>query len=95
MLYEVITDNYLEIALNVYYNDAQNNYFKNEVGESIIVTEDGQYSLTFDCSKDLSNDAFASGIRSLNNLTAIYIMDLGISNGKQSPLKACDSYNFV
>lgn len=31
----------LEIALNVYYNDADHSYYDNESGESILVTEKG------------------------------------------------------
>ncbi|MGN0435482.1 MAG: glycoside hydrolase family 5 protein [Wujia sp.] len=86
----VDTENFIELALNVYYNDADNEYYSNESGESIVVTEEGQYTLSFDCSKDLSEEAQKAGVTALNNLTAIYILDMGSANGAQSPLKACN-----
>ena len=84
------TDNFIELALNVYYNDSDNQYFKNESGESIIVTKEGQYTLSFDCSKDLSEAATAAGVNSLTNLTAIYILDMGSTKNEQSPIKGCN-----
>lgn len=87
---EIDTDNFIELALNVYYNDSDNQYFKNESGESIIVTKEGQYTLSFDCSKDLSEAATAAGVNSLTNLTAIYILDMGSTKNEQSPIKGCN-----
>lgn len=84
------TDNYLEVALNVYYNDGDKGYYSNEAGSSIYITEEGQYTVTFDCANDLSTEATDLGINSLTNLTAIYLLDMGASNGAQSPLKACN-----
>ncbi len=83
-------DRYIELALNVYYNDGDSGYFSNESGESIYVTEEGQYTLSFDCSKDLSVEAAAAGVNSLTNLTAIYILDMGAADGNQSPLQSCN-----
>ncbi len=80
---------YVELAVNVYYNDADHNYYANEAGsEHIIVTKDGQYSVSFDCDTDLSDAAVAAGVNSLNNLTAIYLLDMGSAEGKQSPITA-------
>jgi endoglucanase len=79
--------NFIELALNVYYNDSESNYFSNEAGQPIYVTEEGQYTLTFDCATDLSSDATSNGVRYLKNLTAVYILDMGAANGEQSPLK--------
>lgn len=79
--------NYIELALNVYYNDSDSGYYSNEAGPSIYVTEAGQYTVSFDCEKDLSADATSKGVRYLNNLTAVYILDMGAANGEQSPLK--------
>lgn len=79
---------FIELALNVYYNDSDSNYYSNESGSSIYVTQEGQYTLSFDCAKDLSAEATGAGVRSLTNLTAIYILDMGAAKGKQSPLKA-------
>ncbi len=81
---------YIELALNVYYNDASANYYSNEKGKSIFVTKEGQYTLVFDCTEDLSDAAQNAGVKFLQNLTAVYIQDAGVANANQSPLKACD-----
>lgn len=81
------------LALNVYYNDSHNNYYSNEVSaNTITVTGNGQYTLSFDCSKDLSDAAVAAGVTDLNRLTAIYIKDYSVTTGKAgvSPLDSCD-----
>lgn len=80
----------LEIAANVYYNDSK--YAANEVGVPITVTGDGQYTLTFDTTTDLSDKAKAAGISYLNNLTSIYIKDNDVTNGNaaKSPLDSCN-----
>lgn len=83
-------ENFVELALNVYYNDADSSYYENESGESIIVSEDGQYTLSFDCSKDLSDAAVAAGVNSLTNLTAIYILDMGSAKSEPSNITACN-----
>lgn len=82
----------IALALNVYYNDSNLNYFSNEVGSAILVSENGQYTLSFDCAKDLSAAAKEVGVAGLNNLTAIYIKDDGVTQGKtsKSPLVSCD-----
>lgn len=82
----------LEIALNVYYNDAEHSYYENEAGESIWVNGEGQYTLSFDCVTDLSEKAVAAGIDSLTSLTAIYILDMGVAKGEQSPITACNIF---
>ncbi len=89
----------IQLALNVYYNDGINNYYSNEVGkEMITVTGDGQYTLTFDCTTDLSDGAKAAGVDSLDQLTAIYIKDYAVTQGlaERSPLISCDiAYNSI
>lgn len=88
---EAITE--IELALNVYYNDSSKNYFSNEVStQTITVTGNGQYTLKFDCATDLSGAAVAAGVDSLSNLTAIYIKDYTVTDGKASisPLDSCD-----
>ena len=84
----------IDLALNVYYNDSNLNYFSNECGSAISVSEDGQYTLEFDCGKDLSSNAIAAGVTGLNNLTAIYIKDDSVTKGKtkKSPLISCDIF---
>ena len=54
----------LEIAANVYYNDSK--YAANEVGVPITVTGDGQYTLTFDTTTDLSDLAAFPFVTSLS-----------------------------
>lgn len=86
------TENFVEIALNVMYNDADKNYTGTEHGDSIKVTDNGQYTLSFDCATQLSDEAKAAGVDSLTNLTAIYIIDMGtvVSGGTQSTISACN-----
>lgn len=83
-------ENYVELALNIYYNDADSGYYDNEAGESIIVSENGQYTLSFDCANNLSDKAKNAGVNSLKNLTAIYILDMGSTKGEQSKITACN-----
>lgn len=86
---EAANSHSLELAANVYYNDTA--YASNEVGEPITVTEDGQYTLVFDTTTDLSSAASSAGISYLNNLTSIYIKDNDVTNGNSvvSPLDSC------
>lgn len=82
----------IALALNVYYNDEAASYFSNECGQAITVSEDGQYTVVFDCATDLSANAKTAGVTGLNNLTAIYIKDDSVTKGvaKKSPLVSCD-----
>ncbi len=84
------TENFIKLALHVLYNDGDSNYYGTEIGDPIYVTEAGQYTLTFDLDKDLSDEAKSAGIRAIEKLTAIYIYDLGASEKAQSPLKAAN-----
>lgn len=83
----------IQLAVNVYYNDAGHGYYSNEVSQDILTTScNGQYSLTFDCDRDLSDKAKESGVFALNSLTAIYIKDFQVTSGKASvsPLEKCN-----
>lgn len=82
----------LNLALNVYYNDSERSYWNNEYGEPICITEDGQYTLSFDCAADLSAAAAEAGVTQLANLTAIYIKDYDVTvgNASSSKLESCD-----
>jgi len=82
----------IALALNVYFNDNDLSYFSNEYGQPITVSEDGQYTVKFDCATDLSSKAGTAGVTGLNNLTAIYIKDHSVTlgNAKKSPLVSCD-----
>lgn len=82
----------LSLALNVIYNDKSHGYYSNEVGKSITITENGQYTIVFDCSEDLSKSAKKAGVTSLTNLGAVYLKDYDVSTGKlyKSSLISCD-----
>lgn len=82
----------LVLALNVMYNDADSAYYGNEVGPTIQVTGDGQYTLTFDCATNLTDAAKSAGVKSLKYLTSIYIKDYATTAGKlgASNLVSCD-----
>lgn len=82
----------IALALNVYFNDEEHNFFSNECGSAITVNADGQYTLAFDCGDDLSDKAKDAGVTGLNNLTAIYIKDDSVTKGetKKTPLSSCD-----
>lgn len=84
----------IKLALNVYYNDGQAEYYSNECGKSIKVDKEGTYTVAFDCKKDLSDDAKDAGVNYLKNLTAIYIKDYDVTKGKAaiSPLASCDIF---
>lgn len=82
----------LNASINVYYNDTEKSYFNNEVGECITITDNGQYTLTFDCDQHLSDAAKNAGVNSLTNLTAIYIKDQDVTNGTaaKTAMSACN-----
>ncbi len=87
-----IAKDYINLALNVLYNDNSTKYYGNEVGPSIKVTGNGQYTLSFDVTNDLSSKAKNANVTALKNLTAIYIKDLDVTNGEanDSPLENCN-----
>ena len=89
---DLVTDGVLNLALNVMFNDADCAYYGNEVGPSIEVKEDGQYTLTFDIGTDLSATGKAAGIMGIQNLTAIYIKDFAVTEGilGASNITSCD-----
>ena len=89
---EAETKSEIALALNVYYNDNELSYFSNEYGEAIHVSQEGQYTVVFDCGEDLSDNAVNAGVTGLNNLTAIYIKDDSVTRNqaKKSALVSCD-----
>ncbi len=86
----------IELGINVYYNDADTGYYNNECNydETVKVTGDGQYTLTFDCSKHLSDAAKNAGVTGLNNLTAVYLKDHAITLGNDyvSHVESCNIF---
>ncbi len=77
------------VALNIYYVDK---YFYNVVGAPVVITGDGQYTVTFDCATDLPDKAKDIGVTSIVNVGSIYIKDYDVTMGRasRSILKTCD-----
>ncbi|MGN1156018.1 MAG: cellulase family glycosylhydrolase [Agathobacter sp.] len=71
----------LTLGLYVLYADEALNYWGTESGDSITITEAGQYTLSFDFGTQASADALAAGITAIENLTAIYIKDKDVMDG--------------
>lgn len=85
-------ENMLRIALNVLYNDSTLGCFNTEYGPYVEVYEDGQYTVTFDCTMHLSESSRNMGVKDLSNLTAIFLYDHEVRVGNQmySSVTACD-----
>lgn len=79
---DVSSRNSMNVALHVLYNDSSKNYYGCETGEIIKISKDGQYTVTFDLDKDLSDDGKNAGITEIDKLTAIYIKDMDVTSGK-------------
>lgn len=73
--------NELTLQLYVLYADSTLNYWGTEAGDTITITKDGQYTLTFDFGKQASAEALAAGVTAIENLTAIYIKDKDVMDG--------------
>lgn len=82
------TSDEITLGLMVLYNDSTHTYYGTERGSTVTVNGDGTYTLSFDCSTDLSSKATAAGIKNLSNLTSIYIKDVAVMDGEAmaSPL---------
>ncbi len=63
-----------------------------ENGEAVHVTGEGQYTVEFDCSKDLSDTAKDAGATAIAQIGSIYITDKDIMDGlaSESPVSSCD-----
>ena len=73
----------LRLALNVLYNDAELGCTNTEYGPYVEIYEDGQYTVTFDCTMHLSESSRKMGVTGLKNLTAIFIYDQAVRDGDQ------------
>lgn len=73
----------LRVALNVLYNDATLGCTNTEYGPYVEIYEDGQYTVTFDCTMHLSESSRNMGVTGLNNLTAIFLYDQAVRDGDQ------------
>ena len=87
-----LVTNEVSLGLVIHYNDSTNGYWSADMGDAITVTENGQYTVKFDCAKDLSAAAKKAGITSIANLTAIYIKDKAVFGGDaaETPLISAD-----
>lgn len=85
-------ENVLRVALNVLYNDAELGCSNTEYGPYVEIYEDGQYTVTFDCTMHLSESSRLMGVTDLSNLTAIFLYDHEVRTGKQmySSVMSCD-----
>ena len=63
-----------------------------ERGDTVKVTGDGQYTVEFDCAKNLSDDAKAAGDTAITSFVAMYIQDVAPLDGKaaESPVATAD-----
>ena len=86
---EISLEDALEAAIYAYYNDADNSFFNNCMGETMIIPGNGTYTLTFDTAKHLSDDAKKAGVKSLLGVGAIYLADIKGQNGL---LASCDIF---
>lgn len=77
----------VSMAVGVYYTDSAHGYYANETGETMLITGDGTYTLSFDIAKDLSEDAKAAGVDSLSGAGAIYLYDV---SGRANVLSSCN-----
>lgn len=85
-------ENVLRLALNVLYNDSQLGCSNTEYGPYIEIYEDGQYTLSFDCTMHLSESSRKMGVTALRNLTAVFLYDQAVRDGDQktSSVTACE-----
>ncbi len=87
-----VYENVLRLTLNVLYNDAQLGCSNTEYGPYIEICEDGQYTLSFDCTTHLSESSRKMGVTALRNLTAVFLYDQAVRDGDQkaSAVTACE-----
>lgn len=89
---DIVYDDVLRVALNVLYNDTALGCANTEYGPYIEITEDGQYTVTFDATMNLSESSKKMGVTALKNMTAIFLYDQAVRDGKQmtSSVTACE-----
>lgn len=82
-MYALAADDYIMMNIKVYYNDAGHDYYGFDTGEQVKVFGEGTYTLTFDCTKNLSADAKSAEVKSLTNIGAIYLIDDEVDSGRK------------
>ncbi len=76
-------------AANIYYNKG---YFGTERSKPVEITKDGQYTLSFDISKDLSDAGKNAGVTEIKDIGSLYIKDydVDVNGAVKSPVTSCD-----
>lgn len=77
----------VNVAIGIYYNDAEHSYYASEPGDLVTLNGDGTYTATFSIDKNLSQAGKDAGVTSLCGVGAIYIYDV---SGKANVLASCD-----
>ncbi|MCD7826656.1 MAG: cellulase family glycosylhydrolase [Clostridiaceae bacterium] len=79
------SDDVLKLGLYVMYNDSDNSLYTSELGSVYAsVQQAGTYTVKFDCSTDLSDEAVAAGVSTFTKMTSIYLKDIDVMNGNIS-----------
>lgn len=87
---EPVYEDVLRVALNVLYNDSALGCSTTEYGPYVEIYEDGQYTVTFDCTMHLSESAKKMGVTGLDNMTAIFLYDQAVREGEQKVSSVTD-----
>lgn len=77
----------VNVAVGAYYNDAEHSYYGNDTSDTVTLMGDGTYTITFDCSKHLSQAAKDAGVTDLTGIGALYLFDV---TSKSGVLSSCD-----
>ncbi len=87
----VVSSGSCPVGVYILYNDKTSKYYGTELGDTVEINKNGQYTVSFDISSDLSNSAKKLGVSSVNNITAIYLKDINVMNGDatKSCIKSC------
>ena len=82
----------IQVALNAYFSDSVHNYFGNDVGQTVTITGDGQYTVVIDAETDLSDAAKAAGVTSLAGIGSLYIKDYLVTTAvkTRTEVATCD-----
>lgn len=89
---EVKQSTEFSVALKVGFGKNEHEYEAEEVGKPIKITNNGQYTVVFDCTTDLSKTAKIAGVTSITDIFGVSIEDYDFiyTNSTQSPLVSCD-----
>jgi hypothetical protein len=82
----------IQVALNAYFSDGVNNYYGNDEGQPVTITGNGQYTVVFDATTDLSDAAKAAGVNSLARIGSLYIKDHLVTTAQKTKTEVatCD-----